>query len=73
MKCPVCGAGQLVWDTRDVRFRYLGKETLFPHVTATFCTKCDEYLVGGEEADRVQRAMRAFKDSVRQISSVTPK
>jgi hypothetical protein len=30
-------------------------------------------LVGGEEADRVQRAMRAFKDSVRQISSVTPK
>ena len=65
MKCPVCGAGELVRDTRDVRYRYLGKETMFPHVTATFCTECDEYLVGGEEAaDRVQKAMRAFKDSV---------
>ncbi|MBT2791947.1 type II toxin-antitoxin system MqsA family antitoxin [Paraburkholderia strydomiana] len=73
MKCPVCGAGQLVWDTRDVRYGYLGKETMFPHVTAAFCTKCDEYLVGGEEADRVQKAMRAFKNSVRKISPAVPK
>lgn len=68
MECPMCGPGMLVRDTRDVRYANRGEETIIPHVTAYFCSHCDEYIPIGDEADRVQKAMHDFKRRDSKIS-----
>ena len=59
MKCPVCGAAELVHDTRDLPYTYNGKTTTIPAVTADFCSACDEFLANMAEAERVMHAMQA--------------
>ena len=63
MKCPVCGAAELIHDTRDIRFRYKGETTVLK-TTGDFCPACGESIHDKEDSDRVMREMRAFAQQV---------
>ncbi len=64
MKCPVCGAAELIHDTRDITYTYKGETTVIPAVTADFCPACDESVTAMAETDRVMREMQAFNRQV---------
>ena len=64
MKCPVCGAVELVHDTRDVPYTYKGEATTIASVTGDFCPACSESVLDATESDRVMREMRAFSRQV---------
>jgi HTH-type transcriptional regulator/antitoxin MqsA len=64
MKCPVCGAAELIHDTRDIPYTYKGETTLITAVTADFCPACNESITDMAETDRVMREMQAFNKQV---------
>lgn len=64
MKCPVCGAAELIHDTRDLTYTYKGETTVIPAVTADFCPACDESITGLAETERVMQEMQAFHKQV---------
>ena len=64
MKCPVCGAVELIHDTRDLSYTYKGETTSIPAVTGDFCPACAESILDATESDRVMREMRAFSKQV---------
>ncbi|MDP3671792.1 MAG: type II toxin-antitoxin system MqsA family antitoxin [Telluria sp.] len=64
MKCPVCGAAELVHDTRDVPYTYKGESTVIAAVTGDFCPACAESILDAAESNRVMREMRAFSKQV---------
>lgn len=64
MKCPVCGAAELVHDTRDLPHVYKGEMTTIAAVTADFCPACGESITDAAETDRVMREMQAFNQQV---------
>ena len=64
MKCPVCGAAQLIHDTRDITYTYKGETTVIPAVTGDFCPACNESVTDLTETDRVMREMQAFNKQV---------
>ena len=64
MKCPVCGAAELIHDTRDLPYTYKGETTLIPDVTGDFCPACAESLLDAAQSERVMGEMRAFSIQV---------
>lgn len=64
MKCPVCGAAELIPDTRELPHVYKGETTVVPAVTGEFCPACGEVVLDAAEASRVGRAMREFDGQV---------
>lgn len=64
MKCPVCGAAELIHDTRDLPYTYKGETTTIPAVTADFCPACHESITDMMETERVMREMQAFNKQV---------
>lgn len=64
MKCPVCGAAQLVHDTRDLPYAYKGEQTVIAAVTGDFCPACGESVLDAPESERVMREMGAFAKQV---------
>jgi len=64
MKCPVCGAAQLIHDTRDITYTYKGETTVIAAVTGEFCSACNESITDLKETDRVMREMQAFNRQV---------
>ena len=64
MKCPVCGAAELVHDTRDVPYTYKGETTTVPAVIGDFCPACAEVVLDSVAADRYGAAVRAFNKQV---------
>jgi HTH-type transcriptional regulator/antitoxin MqsA len=64
MKCPVCGAAELIHDIRDLPYTYKGKTTTLAAVSADFCPACDESITDLAETDRVMREMSAFNRQV---------
>ncbi len=64
MKCPVCGAAELIHDTRDLPYAYKGETTVIPAVTADFCPACDESITDMAETERVMFEMKAFHKQV---------
>jgi HTH-type transcriptional regulator/antitoxin MqsA len=64
MKCPTCGAGNLVRDTRDMPYTYKGESTILSAVSGDFCTACDESLLGAAESSRTMDLMLAFNKQV---------
>ena len=64
MKCPVCGAAELIHGTRDLPYTYKGEATVIPAVTADFCPACDESITDMAETERVMREMQAFNKQV---------
>ena len=64
MKCPVCGAAELVHDTRDVLYIYKAKTLTIRAVTADFCPACQESITDMAESERMMREMLAFHQQV---------
>jgi len=64
MKCPVCGAAELIRDTRDLPYTYKGESTVIPAVTGEFCPVCAESILDAAESERVMREMRGFSREV---------
>jgi len=64
MKCPVCGAAQLIHDTRDLPYTYKSETTTISAVTGDFCPACDESITNMMETERVMREMQAFNKQV---------
>ncbi|MDU9048674.1 MAG: type II toxin-antitoxin system MqsA family antitoxin [Candidatus Electrothrix sp. Rat3] len=64
MKCPVCGAAELIHDTRDLPYAYRGENTVIPSVTGDFCPACAESVLDASESDRVMQEMRVFSKQV---------
>ena len=64
MKCPVCGAAELIHDTRDQSYTYKGETTIIAAVIGDFCPACAESVLDAAESDRVMREMRAFSKQV---------
>jgi len=63
MKCPVCGAAELIHDTRDIPYTYKGETTIL-NTTGDFCPACGESIHDAEDSDRVMREMLAFNRDV---------
>ena len=64
MKCPNCGAAELVHDTRDMPYMYKGEATIIPAVTGNFCPACGEAVLEMGEAVRSSAAMLEFNKQV---------
>jgi HTH-type transcriptional regulator/antitoxin MqsA len=64
MKCPACGAAELVHDTRDMPYTYKGESTMIPSVTGDFCPACSEVVMDMAEGVRHSAAMLAFNKQV---------
>ncbi len=64
MKCPACGAGNLVTETRNMPYIYKGEQTLIPDVSGDFCPSCGESVLELGEATRTSAAMLDFNKQV---------
>lgn len=64
MKCPVCGAAELIHDTRDLPYTYKGEATVIPAVTGDHCPACSEVLLDREQGDRYSELVGAFQRQV---------
>ncbi len=64
MKCPVCGAAELIHDTRDITFNYKGESMMISAVTGEYCPACAESILDAAESDRVMQQMGAFAKQV---------
>ena len=64
MKCPVCGAAELIHDVRDLPYAYKSETTIIPAVTGEFCPACAESILAAAESESVMREMRAFSKQV---------
>ena len=64
MKCPNCGAAELVHDTRDRPYTYKGEETIIPAVTGDYCPACGEAVLDMGESARTSMLMLKFNKQV---------
>lgn len=64
MKCPVCGATELIHDTRNVSYTYKGETTTIPAVTGDFCPACNEVVLNREHGDRYSELLGVFQRQV---------
>ncbi|PTS85576.1 hypothetical protein DBR00_07345 [Pseudomonas sp. HMWF032] len=64
MKCPICGAAELIHDTRDLPYSYKGETLVMAAVQGDFCPACSEAILEADESKRVFAAMQAFKNEV---------
>lgn len=64
MQCPVCGAAELMHDTRDVSFHYKGETTIIPDVTGDFCPACAESVLDLTESRRYSEQIGDFMKQV---------
>lgn len=56
----MCGAAELIHDTRDLPYTYKGEATVITAVTGDFCPACSESVLDAAESNRVMREMLAF-------------
>jgi HTH-type transcriptional regulator/antitoxin MqsA len=64
MQCPICGAANLISDTRDIIFTYKGETTTLTAVTGDFCPACHEVLLNREHGDRYSELVGMFQRQV---------
>lgn len=64
MKCPCCGAAELIHDTRDLPYTYKGESTTIPAVTGDFCPACSEVVLNREHGDRYSELIGQFQRQV---------
>jgi len=64
MKCPSCGAAELIHDTRDIPYVYKGETTIIPAVTGDFCPACAEVVLDREQGDRYSELIGMFQRQV---------
>lgn len=63
MKCPVCGAAELVHDTRNLPYTCDGEATTIQAVVGDYCPACGEGVFDASESARAVAAMLAFRRS----------
>ena len=63
MKCPVCGVGNLVHESRDLSYTYAGRSTLIRQ-NGDFCTHCGEGIFNTEESEAYLFAVASFRARV---------
>ena len=64
MKCPCCGAAELIHDTRDMSYTYKAETTTIPAVTGDFCPACGEVVLNREYGDRYSEWVGLFQRQV---------
>ena len=64
MKCPVCGAAELIHDTRDMPYTYKGETTTIPAVTGDHCPACIEVILERDQGDRYSELIGQFQRRV---------
>ena len=64
MKCPCCGAAELIHDTRDIPYIYKGEATTIAEVTGDFCPACGEVILNREHGDRYSALLGDFQRQV---------
>ena len=64
MKCPCCGAAELITDTRDVSYFYKGEATTITAVTGDFCPACNEIILDAAQGDRYSEWIGAFQRQI---------
>ena len=64
MKCPNCGAAELVRDARDMPYIYKGETSVIAQVVGDWCPACGEGVFDAEVSRRVSAAMKAFGKQV---------
>ncbi len=64
MKCPNCGAAELVRDTRDMPYIYKGETSVIAQVVGDWCPACGEGVFDAEVSRRVSVAMKTFGKQV---------
>ena len=64
MKCPNCGAANLIHDTRDLPYTYKGESTTIPEVTGEYCPACGEVVLDREPGDRYSALSGQFQREV---------
>ncbi|UVL63308.1 type II toxin-antitoxin system MqsA family antitoxin [Pseudomonas sp. B21-032] len=64
MKCPACGAAELVSARRDLPYTYKGETTRVTDVVGDYCPACAERVLSDTESRRVSAAMLAFNRQV---------
>ena len=67
MKCPVCGAAELIHDTRDMPYTYKGASTVIEAVTGDFCPACDEAVLDVAESTRTSELMLQFNKEINAV------
>ncbi|MDR0563883.1 MAG: type II toxin-antitoxin system MqsA family antitoxin [Azoarcus sp.] len=70
MKCPFCGEGELIPDTRDVPYTYKGETTAIPEVTGEFCPACGEVILTREHGDRYSELIGQVKKQLDQSNTI---
>ena len=60
MKCPCCGAAELVADARDLSVTYRGESTVITGVTGDCCPACGEVVLSRVHGDRYSEAVGDF-------------
>lgn len=64
MKCPNCGAAELLHNTRDLPYTYKGETTVIAQVTGDYCPTCDEGVFDAATSRRISAEMKAFAKQV---------
>ena len=64
MKCPCCGAAELIHDTRDMPYIYKGETSTIPAVTGDFCPVCGEVVLSREHGHRYSDLIAVFQRQV---------
>jgi HTH-type transcriptional regulator/antitoxin MqsA len=72
MRCPSCGAADLIRDTRDIPYTYKGETTSIAKVMGDYCPACGEVVLDRHQGDRYSNLIGQFQ---RQINAayVDPK
>ena len=71
MKFPICGAEELIRDTRDVPYTYKGETTTIADVTADFCPACGEAVLDREQGNQYSEAGGLFQQRVNTLTAET--
>jgi HTH-type transcriptional regulator/antitoxin MqsA len=64
MKCPSCGAAELIHDTRDLTYAYKGESAIIPDVTGDFCPACGEAILDRDQGDRYSEFIGQYQRQV---------
>ena len=64
MKCPLCGAAEMVHDTRDMPYTYKGQTTIIKDVVGDYCPACGESISDFQESIRTTDLMLQFNKQV---------
>lgn len=60
MNCPICGAGSVVHETRDLPYTYKGQTTTIHGIEGDYCDACGEAVFARQAGDRYGAAIQAF-------------